>query len=75
MTVTIDAEILAEYTLGTGRRQHVHIAVDLYPGDVVAVVHDWRTDKREVAQSAEQRPHKPQGAGSSPALATDQEQR
>lgn len=69
--VTFEVTILAEYTLGTGRRQHVHVAADLYPGDVVATLKDWRTNKREVAQLEEQRPHKPPDAGSSPAFATN----
>ncbi len=121
--VTLEPDILAEYTRDDGRRQHVHVAADLYRGDVVTVMEDPRMSGRwyvlgvhgdatvcvdqaeairiaaehdrlfpghrphravrmavveqicsEVAQSAEQRPHKPQGAGSSPALATNQEQ-
>jgi hypothetical protein len=45
--VTLDAHILAEYTLGTGRRQRVNLAADLYPGDVVILTDDFRTKKAE----------------------------
>ena len=123
MTVTIEADILAEYTRSDGRRQWADVGAWLYPGDVIALLddsrmagrwyvlgvhgdatvcvdlaearriaaqHDWlfpghRPHRAvrmavveqigsEVAQSAEHRVHTPEAAGSSPALATHQEQ-
>jgi hypothetical protein len=38
------AGILAVYALGTGRRQRAHVAVDLYPGDIVVSIDDWRQE-------------------------------
>jgi len=35
MTVTIEADILAEYTRSDGRRQWVDVGTWLYPGDVI----------------------------------------
>ena len=68
------ADILESNERTDGRRQWVEIGAYLQPGDVAAVMDDWRPDQREVAQPEEHRVHTPEAAGSSPALATHQEQ-
>ena len=67
------ADILEANVRTDGRRQWVEIGAYLQPGDVVAVMDDWRTDRREVAQSVERGAHSPHVAGSNPALATSKE--
>jgi len=42
MTVTIEADILAEYTRSDGRRQWTDVGTWLYPGDVIAHMDDPR---------------------------------
>lgn len=64
------ATILRTHDRGDGRRMWVTESVWLYPGQVLAVVEDLR----EVAQSEEPRHHTPEVGGSTPPLATEQEQ-
>ena len=49
-----DADVLAEYTRSDSRREWVNVGVWLHPGEVVALMDDWRQDKREASPSAEE---------------------
>ena len=61
------ADILAEYPPSGFGRQWVEVGAWMHPGDVIALLDDWR----EVAQMVEPRSNLPEVAGSSPALASN----